>query len=245
VPGGQWGATHLQAALFLKKVLPPQVDIFSPLIGAAPDSQEDRPKEGMRVQTGSQGENRICQVIIAPARVDIYLIPVMGADVLTEGAPILGDFREEAEKFAATIEKWLPQCDFPVLRIAMVGRALAPADTAVDAYKILESNLKSVRVRPGEMRDISFRVNWPATTDKVPEGYLNRLTTWTALKIGARLGVVAGPQFASIEKHYAQREIDVNTPAEHAEELPQSQLAPIFNELFQLVIRTAEAGESP
>jgi hypothetical protein len=228
--------------LFLRKALPP-TDIYSALTGTAPDTQEDRPKEGVRLQTGSRSADRILQVIFAPVRLDIVASSVIGADILGGASPILGDFRVEIQNFATMIRDWLPKCDFPVLRLALVAKALAPADTSVGAYEILKDNLKSVEVRPGEMRDLLFRVNWRAPTTAMPEGYLNRLTTWTALRFGVRASVPGGPELATIERHYAQREIDVNTPVEHDHELPRDGLVHIFSELFEVVLRTAELGE--
>lgn len=242
MPRGQWGANQLQAVLFLKKALPP-IDIYSALTGNPPDTQEDRPKEGVRMQVGSPSNDRLLQVISGPVRLDIVESCVIGADVLSGAGPTFGDFNSEIEKFVTMISQWLPQFSFPVLRLALVAKALAPADTPEDAYEILKDNLSSVQVRPGQMRDLLFRVNWRASTESMPERYLNRLTTWTALRFGARASIPGGPEFAAVEMHYAQREIDVSTPIEHAEELPHEALLPIFEELFHLVIQTAEVGE--
>ena len=242
MPRREWGASQLQAVLFLKRALLP-IDIYSALAGEPPNTQEERPREGIRIQTGSPASDRLLQVIMSPARVDIITSSVIGVDILSGAAPTLGDFDAEVSMFAAMINKWLPRCDFPVLRLALVAKALAQADTSIGAYEILKENLKSVQVQPGKMRDLLFRVNWPTPTERMPEGYLNRLTTWTALKFGARASTPGGPEFAAVEKHYAQREIDVNTPLEHAEELPREALLPIFGELFEVVVQTAQQGE--
>jgi hypothetical protein len=50
VPSGNWEATQLQAAVFLRKATS-AADVFTAITGEAPDTQEDRPKEGVRVQT--------------------------------------------------------------------------------------------------------------------------------------------------------------------------------------------------
>ena len=235
-------AIHLQAVLFLKRAIP-QADVFTPLVGAVPDSQEDRIRDGVRVQTGGVGEGQQLQVTMSPARVDIVLLPIVSPGVMTEGVSNLGDFERSASSFAELMLSWLPKCDFPVLRLAMVARALAQAHTADGAYEILQDNLTSVRVQPGKMRDFFFRVNWPVSTASVSEGYLNRLSSWAALKFATRLEIPGGPQSEAVERHYAQREIDVSTPVEHAEELSRDVLAPIFGEISQVVIDTGRAGE--
>jgi len=218
-------------------------DIFTAITGEAPETQEDRPKEGVRVQTGPYLGGSL-QVVLNPIRVDVFLSPVAGPETMLGGSQTLGEFAAKLHDFASVIRKWLPDCGLPALRLALVAKAFAPADSAIAAYEILKGNLASVIVEPGKMKDMLFRVNWPAKSAYMPEGYLNRLTTWTAIVATARAGQVGSlPTIEVGQRHYAYREIDVNTPAEHSEELPAEQLVPIFDELFELVISTAKAGE--
>ncbi len=238
----------MQAALFLAKAAPPQ-DIYSALAGELPDSQEDRPKEGVRVQIGKFGEG-LLQVVVTPVRVDIFLNPPPFET--QAGAPIglpritFGDFQSELDRFGEMIRRWLPRSEISSSRLALIAKALAPADTVEGAYEILKANLTSVRVEPGKMKDLMFRVNWRAATDLVQEGYLNRLTTWAATMVQLQLHTAASMQGPpSAARHFALREIDVNTPAEHAEELQSGDLVPIFEELLRVVTDTAAAGEHP
>jgi hypothetical protein len=241
MPAGKWEANQLQTVVFLKKAIP-DTDIFSELAGEAPESREERPREGIRVQSGPFLRG-LLQVIVSPIRIDITLSPVIGADALLGASQTLGDFTAELDDFASTVRKWLPGCGLPALRLALVAKALAPADSPTSAYEILKGNLTSVDVKPGKMRDMMFRVNWPAVSALMPENYLNRITTWASVTISTRGGSQGGPVTTMIEKYYAYREIDVNTPVEHFDELPADQLVPIFNELYQVVVSTAETGE--
>jgi hypothetical protein len=243
VPSGNWEANHLQAVVFLRKATP-ATDIFSAITGDAPATKEERQKEGVRVQTGPFLDGSL-QVVLSPIRVDVILTPAAGP----EGGPAsqtFGDFATKLQEFVSAVRKWLPDCRLPALRLSIVARALAPADSAISAYEILGHNLSSVTVRPGEMRDMLFRVNWRAKSAHMPEGYLNRLTTWTAIVFKRLTGLPGSVPMVPIdETHYAYREIDVSTPAEHAEELLADHFVPIFNELFEIVASTAEAGEKP
>jgi hypothetical protein len=242
VPSGNWEASQLQAVVFLRKAVSPG-DIFSAITGEAPDSQEDRPKEGVRVQTGPFLRGSL-QVIHNPVRIDVVLSPVLGPEILLGGASqTLGDFATMLDDFAAAIRKWLPSCMLPASRLALVAKAVAPAASVAAAYQILKDNLTSVTVEPG-MRDLMFRVNWHAESAYMPERYLNRLTTWAAITVKTQAGPTGSlPTVQVDERHYAYREIDINTPAEHSEELPSDQLLPIFDELLAVVVSTAKGGE--
>lgn len=244
VAAGDWQALQLQAVLFFAGPAE-RPDVYSSLTGAAPDSQEDRPKEGLRIQSGKLGD-KVLQVLINPVRLDIYL----GAPAPTEvqlgmPPPTFGKFDAELSSFAEMVNRWLPRCQIATSRLALVTKALAPAESGEAAYEILKANLSSVKVET-TMKDLLFRVNWKAETKLMPEGYLNRLTTWSALMFNLTAGPPADPGRKVFgTRFYAQREIDVNTPAEHAEQLPPDQLAPIFEELVRVVAETAATGETP
>jgi hypothetical protein len=177
--------------------------------------------------------------------VDIVLSPVLGADALLGSSQTLGAFSAEVNDFTSVIKKWLPGCGLSVLRLALVAQAFAPADSPTSAYEILKDNLTSVALQPGKMRDLWFRVNWPISSDLTDEKYLNRLTTWASVTVSTRGGSPGGPITTMIERYYAYREIDVNSPAEHSEELHADQMVPIFEEISRVLLATAESGERP
>jgi hypothetical protein len=237
-----WEAMQLQAVVFLKRAVEAP-NIFSDIVGETPDTQEERLREALKTQSGPF-RTGILQVTLTPIRLDIILAPVIGTDALVGAPPTLGAFEPELNEFAALVTRWLPQCALPAIRLALVARALAPAESPVGAYEILKRNLSSVNVEPGIMRDLLFRVNWRVNSPQVVEGYFNRLTTWSALAVRLRTGLPGGPERA-VEGHYAHREIDVNTPAEHSDELPPDQYASIFKEIQQVVVSTGQAGERP
>jgi hypothetical protein len=243
VPAGKWEARQLQAVVFLRKATT-ATDIFSQLVGAAPEIQQERPKEATRVESGPFSGG-LLQVTVSPIRVDIVLSPIVGPDALLGSSQTLGEFYAELNNFASIIRKWLPGCGLPALRLALVAQAFAPADSPTSAYEILKDNLTSVTVQPGKMRDLWFRVNWPFRSDLTEEKYLNRLTTWASVTISTRGGTPGGPIMTMVEKYYAYREIDVNSPAEHSDELPAEQMVPIFDEICRVILATAETGERP
>lgn len=240
-----WQAALLRVVLFTRQPIPPNFDLYSQFNdGAQPDSQEDRPKEGVRRQTGQIGEAQL-RVAFSPILAEIVVDPVPPtAETLFAGhAHTFGSIEIELAKFERRILAWLPKWNFPTTRASLVITARSPAESLVAAYDVLRENLRSVRVQPGEMTDFLFRVNWKAKTKAVDEGYYNRLTTWSAVKFVTSGGTVSGPEVVMSERHFAQLDIDINTPAEHSEPLPPEKLAIIYKEMFALASRITEVGE--
>src|SRR5262249_34981790 len=149
--------------------------------------------------------------------------------------PTLGELNVELAKFEKRILAWLPKWEIPTIRASLLVIARAKASTTEEAYEILKRNLVSVNVKPGKMTDLVFRVNWKTPTKAIEEGYYNRLTSWFTLKLQGR--VQMGPDSPSVEyiqEHFAQVEMDINTPAERAGALPPDRLQTIYEELFKL-----------
>jgi hypothetical protein len=96
------------------------------------------------------------------------------------------------------------------------------------------------------MSDLIFRVNWKAKTSTIPEGYYNRLTTWSAVSIRMTgTAGAAGPEVSLSSNEFASVEMDLNTPAERTTQLPAEKLATIYKDLHQLAVEIADAGERP
>jgi hypothetical protein len=248
VPRGNWETLQLQAVVFLARAAA-ATEMYNALTGRSADSQENR--QGMRIESGAHGGG-VLQVSMSPIRVDILLGARPEPPPMTQqGVPVamppitLREFDTPLSNFAKMVGSWLPIANLPIFRLALVAKALAPAQSRIEAYEILRNNLTSVNVDPDRMEDLSFRVNWKLPTTTVSQGYLNRLTTWSAIVFRMTAGLPGTPQVIVSEQHYAQREIDVNTPAQNTEELPRDALATIFDELFRTVAETASTGEHP
>lgn len=244
--GANWEATILQIGLFTQKALPLTTDVFTAFVGEFPERQEDRPREGIRRQIGRFDEAEL-RTTITPVRVDFVFGPAepTPASLLGGFSFSVGELRAELAKFERRVLAWLPKWEVATTRVSLVVRARARASSSVDAYRILQENLTSVNVRPGEMSDLIFRVNWRAKTSTIPEGYYNRISTWNAVKLTATAAAQGGPEVTVGEQDFADVEIDINTPADRVEPLPREKLGTIYGEFFQLALRLAEAGEGP
>ena len=243
-----WHATSLRIVLFTQQAFPTTSDLFTAFVGEAPDSQEDRPKEGVRRQIGNVDNARL-QVTINPVMVDFILtpLPLTAENIMGDLSSMsLGEFDAELAKLERRVLTWLPKWETATTRVSLVVQARAPANSNEEAYVILRDNLTSVRVRPGEMTDLFFRVNWKAKTKTVSEGYFNRLSTWCAINLKAMASTQ--PSNAGViiqDRYFAQMEVDLNTPAERAEPLPREQIPIIYSELFRLAEKIGEGGEGP
>ncbi|WP_441231445.1 hypothetical protein AB7828_24880 [Tardiphaga sp. 215_C5_N2_1] len=239
----QWDANLLQVALFSKVPFPMSLDIYSALMGVPADSSEERPKEGVRRQTGVAG-NTYIQIGITPVRIDIVFAPVQEAVSLdvTSLQTSIGPFEEELKKFAKLILGWLPQIEVPLLRISFIGVAVAPASSRDESYSIVAQSVKSLKVDTS-MHDLMYRVNWRAPTDLVPEKYLNRLTTWSSFKFRISAGLDQSNAMEIGERNFARLDLDINTPGERVEPLVHKDIGPLFEELFRLAAENIAQGE--
>jgi hypothetical protein len=238
----------MRIALFTQRALPLTTDVFTAFAGEVPDRQEDRPKEGIRRQVGKI-ENAELIATINPIMVDFVFAPLpLTAENLMGDLSSLsfGELKAELAKFERRILVWLPKWEVPTTRASLVIQARAAAASNEAAYEILRDNLSSVQVRPGEMSDFLFRVNWKAKTKAITEGYFNRLTSWSALNV--KMTASSGSSNVGVQiqdRYYAQVEIDINTPAERTEPLLRDKINSIYNEFFQLAVKIAETGEAP
>lgn len=241
-----WQLAQARVALFTQRALPLTTDVFTALAGVSPESTQERPREGTRVQEGMAGETHL-QVVISPVRLDINMSPppVAPEALMGEFAISMGEYRVELAKFARIVLAWLPHWDTPTTRVALIGRAICPTPSAEDAYEVLKANLKSVRVRPGKMSDMLFRVNWKAKTKTIPERHYNRLSTWSAARITVHAGASPTDNIQVTNRDFAQFEFDINTPAERTAPLPLDKLGTIYTEFFQLAEALADVGEGP
>jgi hypothetical protein len=162
-------------------------------------------------------------------------------------APIFGQWEEVREAFVRETEQWLASVRFHVVRVAFSCVLLAEAKDRLGAYELLRTFLKSVQVDPVGMRELVFRVNWPQKSGTVHELLLNRITSWTSIRL-KRLLLQVGPATASVspgaeELNFVRLEIDHNTDENRSDPFDRAQLVPIYRELIALASENASRGE--
>lgn len=240
-----WHATSLRMALFPQQALPLTADVFGAFVGAEPDVQEDRPKEGIRRQVGKIDTAQLTATI-TPVMIDFVLspLPLTAENVMGDLSSLrIGELKAELAKFEKRILTWLPKWEVPTTRVSLLVQARASASSKEGAYEILKNNLSSVSVNPKEMSDLIYRVNWKAKTELLPEGYFNRLTTWAAINLKVTGSLSQENQVTVRDQNFAQVDMDINSPSERTEALPKDKISTIYAEFFHLAANIADSGE--
>ena len=243
MPSTPWEAGLLRVVLFTQQALPITTDIFTGFTGQEATRQEDRPKEGVRVQVGEIDDAEL-RITISPLLVDLAVSNKPATpEQLMGGPPItFGELKTELAKFERRIQAWLPKWEKPTTRISLLITARAPATDRTAAYNILRDNLKSVKIDPQRMSDFLYRVNFKANTQTTSDGFYNRISTWSAIQVKAFASTGSG-NLALSDQHYAQLEMDINTSGDRTEPLPRDKMAIIYREFFQLAVEIANSGE--
>jgi hypothetical protein len=241
-----WEANTVRFVLFPTEPVSLSTDLWGAIFHSEPDSEEKRPREGIKRQLG-RVSNAQATVSITPSLIEVVMTPPP-PEPHPNGIPIplviIGKFSDVLDEFAEKIRAWLPTNTIPASRVSITGIALAEVQTVEDAYGILASRLKSVAVQPGAMRDFIFRVNWRKPTDTGQLGYYNRLTTWSALTAMLAVGTAGTAHMMNVsQQHYAQLELDINTPADRTAPLESKDLAAIFDDMVALAYENLEKGE--
>jgi hypothetical protein len=96
------------------------------------------------------------------------------------------------------------------------------------------------------MKELLFRCNWPFESKAVGGLMINRITTWSAIRVtqsrlqitGESFNVSPGPELDAV-----RLEIDHNTDQAISAPFDKARLVPIFEELVELAQQNAERGE--
>lgn len=243
VNAAEWKAASLQAVLFTKAPTPRTVDIFSMLVGSPADTVEERAKEGFVRQMGRLGD-KLLQVGVNPIRIDIVLSPPPPEPTPDDpGVRIaMGSFEDELNTFSIMVRKFLNEADLPIVRASLVCAALAETDSRSSAYEVLAGHLKSVKVE-SEMEELLYRVNWKAKTELLEESYLNRIATWSAVKLSVSAGTSPFDARPLSQTNFARIELDINSPAERTEIITKDRVVSIFDRFVFLALENIKKGE--
>jgi hypothetical protein len=255
--GVEWRVLNLRLSVFLPQTRDVGIEDWKLLTGS--DTPEAQIQQfGVKQLSGSALG---AQLIVAslPGRIDIVLmqkpqIAAISSEFPTGAdAPIfVGDFFQVLGPFREGTSRWLETVSFDVLRVAFGATMLSPCRGRAESYARLGALLKSVKVEPQSMRDLTFVVNWQTPSRVLSEITLNRITKWAAMEIRGRMEAQGVPSFPNpvvdtIIVEGPQLELDLSTPAPVQDSAPLSRakLVPIYEELLELAAENARAGEIP
>jgi hypothetical protein len=162
--------------------------------------------------------------------------------------PSVGPLDETFKSFFESTSKWIEEVKPSVTRIAFGSVLTYKKADREEAYRHLAELLKSLKVDPTNMHDLQLRVNWPSRS-KVEQGLvLNRLTTWSALRVVRRLLQVNEAAVEDMDGKQVEGvrlEMDHNTDAAKKDPFDPVNVVPIYSELVELARENAAKGEVP
>jgi hypothetical protein len=171
-------------------------------------------------------------------------------DDLPESLPTIGCYPAIRDRFREMMTPWLNEDCPPIKRIAFAGVLALPVSDHEAAYRRLDEYLVAVQVDPASS-DFNYRVNRKKPSDlNIPGLIVNRLNTWSALKMQTAFQVAAQldipPSTVFRNEYYAcMLQFDVNTSADYADPLPHEMLPDLFRELISKATEIAEQGDRP
>lgn len=213
------------------------------LLGEAPESVEDQPRNKYKVSRGPFGEGQLVHARY-PDRIELIYATSIGPSP-TESFPNLGPMRSSLDIFGPTALRWIEGLP-PIKRIAFGPSLIKPVGSHEEAYKYLGSLLHDVSLDVASS-DFSYQINRPRKSRAKSDLKINRLSKWNAIKLrGLRVvGVDIALTIPLPEKYAARAEMDINTDQELTDELPSKDLPALFNELVELSREILEAGDIP
>ncbi len=239
-----WGAQVARLTLFLRD--PYSVSDKDWLTITGQDEAETRQAIPGGKRLSGRVPNGALQVAAAGHRFDVVLSAVELEENEELVIPSVGALDETLKTFVESTCKWIDQTNPPVVRAAFGVVLTCKTETRDGAYQHLKGLLKSLDVQPEKMRDLLYRVNWRCTS-RVQEGLIiNRLTTWSALRIIRKL-IQIGDEIAteSDEIHAVRLEVDHNTDDANRTPFDPDKVIPIYSELVELARENAAEGEVP
>jgi hypothetical protein len=222
-------------------------DWWAKIVGVEPESRTSKPKAGELLEQGSFAEGSLV-LATRPERIDWQYVATRKEDAII-GFPDVGPLRVAADAFVPPMMKWLEVCP-PASRLAFGASLFLSVGGREEGYAKLAEYLHSVKMDPKGSSDFTYQIN-RSRNSKVVEGLsVNRLSRWDVASSGrvqiqvtptAQMKMTAqslpGMEFA------IHAELDINTAAEFAGDLPPGNLRAILDELVGFAIEISEQGD--
>jgi hypothetical protein len=162
--------------------------------------------------------------------------------------PMIGSFIEVRDWFSEVMLRWLEGFCPAIKRLAFAGKLVLPTESREAAYETLKGYLPCVEIDTAS-REFMYRINRPRnSTTGVPGLRINRLVTWSAVKVSMQwkrqvtIGNESGMlSQTSLDGCLAQ--LDINSSEDRTDEIPHDSLPALWSELVQNGTELTERGD--
>jgi hypothetical protein len=241
-----WGVDVARLSLFLSEPYPISDKDWTIVTGQEEADTRQAVPGGKRlsgaVPTGVMHMNATA------SRFDVILTAAEIGEGEEMQLPSVGPLDETFKSFLESTCRWIEKVKPSVTRIAFGSVLTCRTADREETYRLLGTLLKSLKVDPKNMRDLQFRVNWPRTS-KVEQGLVvNRLTTWSSLRIVRKFLQISEKDVTDAGGEHidaVRLELDHNTDESKKTPFDQQNVIPIYSELVELARQNAAEGEVP
>jgi hypothetical protein len=241
-----WGVQVARLTLFLREPYPISDKDWTIITGQEEAETRQAVPGGKRlsgvVPTG------VMHMSATASRFDAILTATEIGEAEEVQLPSVGPIDETFNGFFESTCKWIEEVRPSVNRIAFGSVVMCKTADREEAYRVLGTLLKSLKVEPKKMRDLQFRVNWPGASKVDPGVTVNRLTIWSSMRIVRKLLQIGEKETEDIGiKHVdaLRLEMDHNTDEDRKAPFDQGNIIPIYSELVELARENAAEGEVP
>ena len=240
----EWLAEHIRVSLFSNEAVQVTEEDWC-AITKEKEAEARQAIAGGRVFSG-RFETGLLNFSAAYSRIDIVLASPLPTELPAEPKfASVGQWELVRDRFFQVTHSWIEQSKFPIVRIAFGAALNSPARGKIEAYNVLKQLITTVNVDPDRMQELMFRVNLPTHSNVIPHLTINRINTWSAIRIvysnfepSSPIPLMNTPQLDGV-----RLEIDNNTDVSRTERFPQNQLVPILSELISYASESASKGD--
>jgi hypothetical protein len=210
-----------------------------------PETRVSKPATHEHIDEGPFDGGRLRLIVNALGIIQWNILPATPTEVPSEIMQI-GPLSDVLPGFQRLAERWLPMAP-PLSRIAFGPTVFLPAPGRRESYQLLGELLRaSVNIDADRSSELVYRINRPRRSTVIEGLEINRLSTWSALKVSVVVAAVSGGANRLIQESYACRaELDINTAPTFQGTFDPPSAVRIFQELQQLGLEILQQGDIP
>jgi hypothetical protein len=239
-----WLAESIRATVFPAPGPHPNAEPWwRALIGEDPETRTVKPATREYLEEGPFEGGRL-QLVVNSLGVIQWQLQQQPMKELPAGLLNIGPLPDVTARFADLIERWLPMSP-PATRIAFGLVAVLPVESSRGAYEALGRYLReSVRIDPNGSSDFIYRINRPRPSTIVSGLVVNRLSTWSALRLAVLASSLRQDPGRVVHEAYGCRvELDINTVPTFQSQFDAVTGGQVFRELQDFALEIVRDGD--